>query len=84
MCGISNEISMWTDGGNSQNENWTLHKRWNWNSSTKMALSLSWIHGLIAQSVKESDRNWILLIITLIFIYLMLNTIQIATQKIII
>ena len=34
-------------------EHWT--KRWNWSSCTKLALSASWTHGLIAQSVRASE-----------------------------
>ena len=37
--------------------NLTLNKWWNWSSCTKLALSASWIHGLIAQSKKASERN---------------------------
>ena len=37
--------------------NLTLNKRWNWSSCTKLALSASWTHGLIAQSVRASERN---------------------------
>ena len=36
-------------------EHWT--KRWNWSSCTKLALRASWIHGLIAQSVRASEWN---------------------------
>ena len=36
-------------------EHWT--KRWNWSSCTKLALRASWTHGLIAQSVRASERN---------------------------
>ena len=32
---------------------WT--KKWNWSSCTKLALSESWTHGLIAQSVRASE-----------------------------
>ena len=35
----------------------TLNKRWNRSSCTKLALSASWTHGLIAQSVRASGRN---------------------------
>ena len=62
---------MATDEGNSQNENWTLDKRLNWSSCSKLALSTSWTHDLIAQMVRASERNWIPhIIIILIFIYL--------------
>ena len=30
---------------------------WNWSSCTKLALSASWIHGLVAQSVRASEWN---------------------------
>ena len=33
-------------------EHWK--KRWNWSSCTKLALSASWTHGLIAQSFRAS------------------------------
>ena len=36
-------------------EHWT--KRRNWSSCTKLALTVSWTHGLIAQSVRASERN---------------------------
>ena len=36
-------------------EHW--NKRWNWSSCTKLALNVSWTHGLIAQSVRASERN---------------------------
>ena len=35
--------------------NLTLNKRWNWSSCTKLALSMSWTYGLIAQSVRASE-----------------------------
>ena len=37
--------------------NVTLNKRWNWSSCTKLALSASWTHGLIAQLVRASEPN---------------------------
>ena len=37
--------------------NVTLKKQWNWSSCTKLALSASWTHGLIVQSVRASKRN---------------------------
>ena len=37
--------------------NMTLNKQWNWSSCTKLALSASWTHGLIAQSVRPSQKN---------------------------
>ena len=36
-------------------EHWT--KRWNWSSCTKLWLRVSWTHGLIAQSVRASEWN---------------------------
>ena len=36
-------------------KHWT--KRWNWSSCTNMALSASWTHVLIAQSVRASEQN---------------------------
>ena len=36
-------------------EHWT--KRWNCSSCTKLALRTSWTHGLIAQSVRASEQN---------------------------
>ena len=38
-----------------EREHWP--KRWNWSSGTKLALTASWTHGLIAQSVRASERN---------------------------
>ena len=37
--------------------NMTLNKRSHWSSSTKLALSATWTHGLIAQSVTVSKWN---------------------------
>ena len=34
-------------------------KRWNWSSSTKLALSTSWTHDLIAQSVRGIQWLWV-------------------------
>ena len=34
----------------------TLNKQWNWGSCTKLALSGSWTHGMIAQSVRGLER----------------------------
>ena len=39
----------------------TLNKWWNWSSCTKLALSASWIHGLIVQSVRASEQNSVVL-----------------------
>ena len=39
--------------------NVTLKKWWNWSSCTKQALSASWTHGLIAQSIRTSDRVYV-------------------------
>ena len=36
-------------------EYWT--KRWNWSSCTKLALRVTWTHGLITQSVRAFERN---------------------------
>ena len=38
-------------------DNLTLNKWWNWSSCTKLALSASWTHSLIAQSVRASELN---------------------------
>ena len=45
------------DEGKSRNEirHWT--DRWNWISCTKLALSVSWAHDLIAESIRPSERN---------------------------
>ena len=40
------------DKGKQPKWNVTLNKRWNWSSCRKLALSASWTHGLIAQSVR--------------------------------
>ena len=37
--------------------NVTMNKRYNWSGCTKLALGASWTHGLIAQSVRASERN---------------------------
>ena len=36
-------------------EHWT--KRWNWSSCADLAVRVSWTHGLIAQLVRASERN---------------------------
>ena len=36
-------------------EQWT--KRWNWSSSKRLTVSVQWAYGLIAQSVRASERN---------------------------
>ena len=39
-------------------EHWTKRwKRWNWSSCTKLALTGTWTHGLIAHLVRVSERN---------------------------
>ena len=48
---------MATDEGNSLHEIWTPNKNWNWNNCRKLELSTSWIHGLIPQLVRVSQRN---------------------------
>ena len=37
--------------------NLTLNKQWNWSSCIKLVVSASWTHGLIAQSVRMSKQN---------------------------
>ena len=54
---ISIKINVATDEGKQPKWNMTLNKRWNWSNCTKLALSASWTHGLIAQSVRASERN---------------------------
>ena len=51
------KIHVVTDEGKQRKWNVTLNKRWNLSSCTKLALSVSWTHGLIAQSVRSSERN---------------------------
>ena len=51
------KINVATDEGKQPKWNVTLNKRWNWSSCTKLALSASWTHGLIAQSVRASEWN---------------------------
>ena len=46
-----------TDEGKSRNEIRPWANRWNWSSCTKLTLSASWTHSLIAQSVRASERN---------------------------
>ena len=41
--------------------NVTRNKRWNWSSCTKLALSGSWTHELIAQSFRVSERSLVVL-----------------------
>ena len=42
--------------------NKTLAIRWNWSSRTKLVLSASWTHGLIARFLKMSERNSVSLV----------------------
>ena len=58
---VSIKINKATDKSNSQNEIWHWIKRWNWSNSTKLALSVSWIHGLIAQLVRASEQNQVVM-----------------------
>ena len=51
------KINVATDEGKQLKWNVTLNKRWNWSSCTKLTLRASWTHGLIAQSVRVSERN---------------------------
>ena len=37
--------------------NVTLNNWWNWSSCTKLALSVSWTHGLIVELIRASERN---------------------------
>ena len=47
LLNYSIRIKLPTDEGNDRNEIWTLNKRRNSISCTKLALSVSWTHGLI-------------------------------------
>ena len=47
---------MATDESKQLKRNVTLNKWWNWSYCTKMALSSSWNHVVIAQSVRASER----------------------------
>ena len=51
------KINVATNEDKQPKSNVTLNKRWNWNRCTKFALSVSWTHGLIAQLVRASERN---------------------------
>ena len=51
------KINVATDEGKQLKWNVTLNKRWNWSSFTKLTLSASWTHGLIALSVRASAWN---------------------------
>ena len=57
LCEILLKANVATDEGNGLNESWRLNKRWNWSSYAKLALSVSWSHGLRAQSVRAFKRN---------------------------
>ena len=50
------KINVATDKGKLPEWNMTLNKGWNWSGCTKFALSASWTHGLIAQSVERLSR----------------------------
>ena len=51
------KINVATSEDKQPKSNVTLNKRWNWNRCTKFAVSVSWTHGLIAQLVRASERN---------------------------
>ena len=50
-------INVATDECKQQKLNVTLNKRWNRSSYTKFPMSVSWNHGLIAQTVRVSEQN---------------------------
>ena len=57
---------MASDEGNGRNEMWTHNKevaiqRWNRSSYSTLALSASWTNGLIAKSLRASERNLVVL-----------------------
>ena len=41
--------------------NVTLTKRWSWSSCIKLTLSASWTHGLVAQWIRASERNSVIM-----------------------
>ena len=51
------KINVATDEGKQPKSNVTLNTPWNWSSCTKLALSASLTLGLIAQSIRASERN---------------------------
>ena len=51
------KINMGTDKGKQPKWNVTLNKQWNWSGFTKLAMSASWTHDLIALSVRASEQN---------------------------
>ena len=53
------EMDVSTDEFNSRNL--TLNKRWNLSRCAKLALRAIWTHGLIAQVVRASERNSVVL-----------------------
>ena len=57
LCNISLKENVVTDEGTGQNEGEHTTKRWNWSNCTKMTLSSSWAPGRIAQSIRASERN---------------------------
>ena len=63
---IKIKIKLATDEGNSQNEIWTLNKRRNEDSCTKLALSVSWTHDLIADGL----NSWPDMCIYILYIYI--------------
>ena len=59
LCEISLKANVANDAGNNRNETWTLNKemKLEYLYKTKFALRASWNHGLIAQSVRMSEQN---------------------------
>ena len=56
-CETSIAVNMAIGEGNDWNGIWKLIKRWSWNSCTKLALSATKIHSLIAHSSKRQETR---------------------------
>ena len=61
LYGTSIVLNGATNEGNHRDKIWTSNKRWNWSSCTKLALSASWTHDLITQSVIRSELDSVVL-----------------------
>ena len=53
------KVNVATDQCNSQNEIWTLNNEIKLEYCTKLALSASWTHGLIAQGLNGIQWSWV-------------------------
>ena len=61
LCVIFIVVNVVIDKENDLNEIWTMIKRWNGRSCTKLALNPSWTYGLITLSVRVFELNYVVM-----------------------